>query len=244
MVVASHQGHYFPWLGYLDKMAKSDVFLINDVAQLEKQSPMVRNKILDRFGREKYLSVTIDKSVDVTTLENRQIALKDWRQVSTLHQNLIKDSYRKALFFNEVYPEVEKLLDVDYGKLLDLQMATIELFRKWLRIETPLQFHSNMKYEQGATTGERILKKLQSVNATIYLSGNGARKYMDNEIFEKNGISVIYQDFRYPIYGQVSSSTFVPNLSTLDMLFNTGIEESRRIFWKNVRSTHELDNAR
>jgi hypothetical protein len=30
MLVAIHQPHYVPWLGYLDRMVKADVFIILD----------------------------------------------------------------------------------------------------------------------------------------------------------------------------------------------------------------------
>ena len=57
MRVAIHQPNYFPWLGYLDKMAKADKFIIMDEVQLENKSYMCRNRILNREGEVIYLSV-------------------------------------------------------------------------------------------------------------------------------------------------------------------------------------------
>lgn len=61
MKTAIHQPHYFPWLGYMDKMAKTDQFIILDEVQLTDRSPMVRNKFLTFCGREETLSLSIQK---------------------------------------------------------------------------------------------------------------------------------------------------------------------------------------
>ena len=44
-VVSAHQPAFLPWLGYLEKIALSDVFIIMDIAKFRKRSFMHRNKI-------------------------------------------------------------------------------------------------------------------------------------------------------------------------------------------------------
>jgi len=55
------------------------------------------------------------------------------------------------------------------------------------------------------------------------LSGSAARVYLDAGLFERNGISVEWQDFAHPIYRQLHGD-FVPYLSTIDLLLNCGDE--------------------
>ena len=56
-------------------------------------------------------------------------------------------------------------------------------------------------------------------------------------------LGIVFQDFQHPEYHQCHSNTFVPGISVLDMLFNRGIEDSRRIFWENVKRGHEFDET-
>ena len=60
-VVAMHQPHYFPWLGYLDKMVKTDEFVVLDEVQFTDGSPMHRNRFLQINGDAKLLSVSVQK---------------------------------------------------------------------------------------------------------------------------------------------------------------------------------------
>ena len=45
MIVAAHQPHYMPWLGYLDKMAKADLFVVMDDLQYEAQNFQNRQRV-------------------------------------------------------------------------------------------------------------------------------------------------------------------------------------------------------
>jgi hypothetical protein len=45
VIVAAHQPHYFPWLGYVHKMAQADLFIVMDDLQYEKDNFQNRNRI-------------------------------------------------------------------------------------------------------------------------------------------------------------------------------------------------------
>ena len=59
----------------------------------------------------------------------------------------------------------------------------------------------------------------KKLNATAYLSGISGKNYLDEDIFLKNNIKVLYQDFIYPTYFQ-DVECFISNLSILDLIFS------------------------
>ena len=202
MVTAIHQPHYFPWLGYLDKMAKAGQFIILDEVQLTDRSPMVRNKFLTFSGAEEMLSLSVKK--------------KGYRDKKTR--------------------DIE-LFDIEN---IEIQMDTVFLMRELFGIKTEIIYQSQLQYDRENKKSGLIQAICSAVGTDIYLSGNGARKYMDVPEFKKAGIEVVYQDFTYPVYRQFDLEAFVPNLSALDILFHLGAEEAKCIFWENVRKGKEF----
>ena len=136
-IVASHQPHFCPWLGYYDKMAKADLFLINDVAQLESKSPMTRNKILDKNGIERFINVIIDKT-GYMNKQNREILLCDWETMRKSIIGKIKDCYYHSTYFEEIWPYINCTFSGTYTRLIELDIATMEMGRELLNIVTPM----------------------------------------------------------------------------------------------------------
>ena len=69
MIVAAHQPSYLPWLGYFDKMAKVDRFVVMDDLPYEPQNFQNRNRIKVNGGAN-WLSVPVvrrqgDRILDV-----------------------------------------------------------------------------------------------------------------------------------------------------------------------------------
>ena len=50
MIISIHQPAYLPWLGYFDKINKSDLFVFLDTVQFQKNSFQNRNMILSIYG--------------------------------------------------------------------------------------------------------------------------------------------------------------------------------------------------
>ena len=75
MLVSIHQPHYLPWLRYLDKIARSDLFILLDDVQYEKNGFQNRNKIKTAQGWA-YLTVPVQKptrrTIRETEIDNRR----------------------------------------------------------------------------------------------------------------------------------------------------------------------------
>jgi hypothetical protein len=56
----------------------------------------------------------------------------------------------------------------------------------------------------------------------------GAKDYYKPELYQQAGIEVVWQEFVHPVYPQ-QFGKFIPYLSSIDLLFNCGISNSRKI---------------
>ena len=239
MKVAIHQPHYCPWLGYMDKMAKVDKFVILDEAQLTERSNMFRNKFLTSGGEEKYLTISYRKEGHLELpFDKVQInADIDWQKK---HKDFICTNYKKAKYFDEIWEQISYIFEKEYSYLYDVDMDTIHIIRGLLNITTPIVYQSELEFDRTKKKNDMVLEICKALNSQYYLSGNGARKYMEIESFEAMGIQVRYQEFVHPVYSQIGKFEFQPCMSSLDLLFNHGIEGAREIFWENVKNGKEF----
>jgi hypothetical protein len=239
MRIAIHQPHYFPWLGYLDKMTKVDKFVLLDDVQLTDKSNMFRNKLLSKSGEDKYMTICFTKKgyMDKPYREVELNSSINWQKDQI---NFIVDNYKKSYYFNEIWEYVYPLFEKKYLHLCDVAIDSLVLLKDIFEIPTEIVLQSKLNYDIQSKKNDLVLNICQTMNSNQYLSGNGARKYMDLDSFTQENIQVAYQEFKHPIYTQCSSPNFITNLSALDLLFNCGIEKSREIFWCNVKSTNEF----
>lgn len=233
MKVAIHQPHYFPWIGYFDKMAKCDAFILLDEVQLEKNSQMVRNRVLDQNGEIKYLTISGDTKGFLEKKYN-ELSSKNNDEWKSRQLNALKNYYREAPFFSETYELVDDFLKHNYGTICEWTCASINRIKEILDIKTDVIMQSSIDYKHGEKKSDLVLELCSSIDADVYLSGRGfSQQYLQRDDFLKKGIEIEFQNFEHPIYNQ-HSKEFVPGLSILDMLFNCGINTTKDVFWKQI----------
>jgi hypothetical protein len=64
---------------------------------------------------------------------------------------------------------------------------------------------------------------IDAVNGNHFYEGSAGRNYIDVNVFERNGISITFQDYNHPKYPQMYGD-FISHLSMIDLLFNCGPE--------------------
>lgn len=236
MKVAIHQPHYMPWLGYFDKMAKADLFVILDDVQMNERSPIRRNMFIDANGKDFQLAVSTEKDNE-KPIKNIKINYHNkWHEK---HKGFLFANYKKHKYFDEIWETIAILLDGKIDFILDLDMQIIFKIRDMLNINIPIVYQSGLNYNREAQKTDLNLSLCLAVGADVYLSGQGAKKYMITEEFVKKGVAVEFQDFTYPVYPQKNSLEFIPNLSSLDLLFNCGIDGAREIFKSNLSGSRD-----
>ena len=224
-----HQPDFLPHLGFFDRLLHADVFVLLDSAQYvdsTSRSWTHRDKIKTPKGA-RWISLSVKSAPRDTPIREIELSEKvDWRKD---HINLLRENYRKSLYFAEIFPEIEQLYAYPYTKLSDFNRASIELLMRLfdIRIETVA---ATSLSPQGKSN-ELLVDILKKIGADRYLSGPGARAYFRPEPFAAAGVEVLWQDFRHPVYTQLHGD-FVPYLSSIDLLLNCGIDQSRKILRK------------
>ncbi|MFA6384004.1 MAG: WbqC family protein [Candidatus Omnitrophota bacterium] len=228
MVISVHQPQYIPWLGYFEKIARSDLFVFLDNVQYKEREFQNRNRIRTDKG-------WIWLTVPVVTSEGGRINMSDVRIENSMpwqrkHLGSIKASYAGAPYFNKYYPYFVETLQKKWLKLSDLNVHIVRFIMSELSIVTPTVFESELGILTAKT--ERIIDICKKLNADTYLSGVGAKDYLDESLFPANKITLYYQHFDHPEYRQCFEP-FMPYMSAIDLLFNHG-PESRNLLLKSA----------
>jgi hypothetical protein len=215
MIIAIHQPQYLPWLGYFHKMLKADIFVILDDVQYKKNEWQNRNKIRTLKSWQ-WLTVPVQHNFGQNIDRVEIVKTSNWQRK---HYHALVINYGKSPYFKKYEPFIRSTYDRPWEYLIDLNIHFIEFLFKALGGKAKIIKSSGLNVALHKT--ERLVEICKKLKADSYISGNGASEYIDLELFKKNGIKVIFQDFKHPHYKQVYSN-FEPGMSVVDLLFNHG----------------------
>lgn len=218
MLVSIHQPHYLPWLRYIDKIARSDVFILLDDVEFTKNGWQNRNRI-KAAGGPLLLTVPV---LHKAGQKIREVRIQPGVSWARRHWKSIVQCYRSAPFFDAYGPGLALFYEREWDSLLELGRAMLEHLLDVLGITTRVVVASELGVT--STSSKRLVELVQAVGGTAYLTGAHAlQAYLDAAVFQTAGVGLRVHRWecgeypqRYPRCG------FVPDLALLDLLFMRG----------------------
>ena len=220
MRVVFSQPMYLPWQGLFDQLRHADIFIHYDDAQFTKGGFLnrVQMKTPDGFS---WLTVPAIYHSGETMLQTTLDATKHWQEkhISTLRQSLAGLPHTE-----EVLTALTPTIFASYDSLAALNIALFEQLSGMMGF-TPRFLRSS---EMGITAhaSEKVQQVVSAVGGTTYITGHGAKNYLDHELLERHGIATEYIDYALPEYPQ-KFGAFNPYVTVLTLLASVGPKHAR-----------------
>jgi hypothetical protein len=232
MIVAIHQPEYLPWLGFFKKMMNVELFVFLDDVQFRKKGWQNRNRIRINDGTT-LLSIPVHThsypKINEVTIDNE----KNW---SIRHKKSILYNYARAPYFDEIKDFIESIFEKKFQYLVNLNTEIIKFIMNELEIKSKIVFSSELEISKKGS--DRVLDICKAVGADHYITGTfWAESNLRVEEFKKSNIDVEFQKFQHPIYKQIHGE-FIPEMSIIDLLFNEGRKEAKKILQNSISSSH------
>lgn len=225
--VTIHQPNYLPWIGFFQKVAKADIFVILDHVAFSKGGITHRNKIRTKEGWA-WLTIPISNEFDGVPIKDVKLP-KDRRWWAS-HYNQIIGNYGKAEYFKDhetflkdIY--VENRDSFEY--LRDLNVSIILYIMDKLDIRPEIIYSKDLTLKENPDKTDLNLGIVQAVGGTEYLSGKTGKTYLDEQRFIDAGIELKYFEFA-PFEYKQRWEGFQHEMSAIDLLFNMG-EKSKGV---------------
>lgn len=217
------QSNYIPWKGYFDLINLVDECILFDDMKYTKRDWRNRNKIKTVSG-PKWLTIPVQvKGKYFQRIKDTEISNTNWNRK---HWETIVHNYSRARYFSEYRAIFEKLyLECKEKLLSSINYRFLTHICSILEITTKITWSMNYRLKEGKT--ERLIDLCKQAEARTYISGPAARNYIDEEMFEREGIQLRYMDYSdYPEYNQIFPP-FEHQVSIIDLIFNEGPHASK-----------------
>ena len=232
VIVVCQQPNYFPWLGYLEQCARSDLLILLDSVQWIRSGWQSRARILQHKNADSdYQWLTIPlysrshrskKINELKIVKDSGWAERHWKTLSVVYGGR---PYFKSQLVRWIQPWYERAQS--FESFCEASVSSLNLCLEILGLKPRIYYSS--AFEDNTSKTERLVSLCKSVGANVYYSGLASTKYIDPELFRNASIQLMWQHFRHPEYDQ-GRTQFKSHLSFLDVLANCDVEQVKQGF--------------
>lgn len=220
--VAIMQPYFLPYIGYFQLLASVDLFVIYDNIKYTKKGWINRNRYLLNGDAADFV-LSLKKDSDFLDVRDRRLA-DDFDRRKLL--NRFREAYRKAPFFNEVFPAIESIVLNPETNLFDFICHSVNEVCRMLGIRTRIVLSSSLDIDHTLKSQDKVLAICQHLGAATYINAIGGQELYSQEAFSGLGIDLRFiraLPIQYPQLGKA----FVPWLSILDVMMFNSVEDIR-----------------
>jgi hypothetical protein len=227
------QPMFFPWVGIFEQLQLADVFVHYDDVQFSKRTFVTRVQIKTHDG-PKWLTIPLLHQHQGNLICELDISEeRDWRAE---HLKFLTHTYRKAAHAEEMLTLVQQIYAKKVQRLVDLTIPAFEQIAEYFALTQGKIWARSSQLGILGSSSQRLLDIVKHFGGTTYITGWGARNYLDHELFEQQGIRVEYINYQKKSYEQLHGA-FDPFVSILDLIANVGRDGranicSQTLYWK------------
>lgn len=225
MRVSIMQPYFFPYIGYFQLIANADVFVIYDDVNFIKKGWINRNNIL--VNNMPYLFSMPLQNVSQNKLIN-EILISDIDKWKTDLLKTISFSYKKAPFYQNVYPLIDKIISFDELNLALYIQNSIQNLCAYLKINTKLIMSSEIDKNNNLNGEDRIIDICLQLGANQYVNAIGGKDLYDSAHFSEKNIKLQFIKSEKIEYKQFKNE-FIPWLSIIDVLMFNSVSDVKQI---------------
>ena len=222
------QPYFFPYIGYFQLIANSDVFVIYDDVNFIKKGWINRNTIL--VNNTPYLFSIPLQNVSQNKLIN-EIFISDLDKWKTDLLKTISFSYKKAPFYQDVYPLIEKIISFDELNLALYIQNSLQNLCEYLNVNTKLIMSSEIVKNNDLRGENKIIDICLQLGANQYINAIGGIELYTQENFQVKNIDLKFIKSENIIYKQFKNE-FKPWLSIIDVIMFNSVEDTKMLLNK------------
>ncbi len=224
---------FFPWVGLFEQLRLADVFVHYDDVQLPQGRTFITRVQLKGADGVHWLTMPVQRGKHLARINDTNTSEEqNWRQA---HLKTLRHMYAKTPFCKAMLDVVELVYSMNTTNVAALNAIAIEHIAAFFDLEC--DFRTSSRLGISGASSQRLLELVQRLDGTVYVTGHGARNYLDHELFDASGVRVEYMRYNQTEYNQLYGS-FTPFVSILDLMANEG-KDGRRviaspsIYWKD-----------
>lgn len=223
--IAISQSMLFPWVGMLEQVMLSDIFVHYDDVQFSKGSFVNRVQIKAAHGIQ-WMTVPVrglhlGQKID----EVKMAPMSEWRDH---HIAVLEQSFDGAPYAHDALKLVRDVYSVEYPNIGAIARASLLSLVDYFDIGRTTRFIDVKPLGLDGRSYERVLSVIKHFDADTYITGHGASRYLDHNVFESAGVNILYMKYLCRTYPQLHGD-FTPYVSGLDLVANCGKDGVRYI---------------